>query len=83
MPALGGLTGLEHHINENLDTWARFSITPFFVFDGQAVVGQEEVAIKRARDEFSQTDIGWELYSQGAAIDSVAAFSQTPGTSMN
>src|SRR6266511_656139 len=30
LPALGGLTGIQNHIEKDLDEWAAFKVTPFF-----------------------------------------------------
>ncbi|KAK8058734.1 nuclease-like protein [Apiospora phragmitis] len=45
LPALGGLTGIESHIESDLESWDANKTTPFFIFNGQAVEGQDEVSL--------------------------------------
>lgn len=80
LPALSGLTGFEDHINENLGRWEEARIVPFFVFDGQSVTGQDEIARKRALDANKKTDEAWTLYSQSRPDDAVNTFGANPGT---
>jgi hypothetical protein len=82
LPALGGLTGIESHIGESLDLWAKHKITPFFVFDGQSVTGQDEISMKRARAANRKTDEAWNLYSNTEATAAVHAFGASPGMSL-
>ncbi|RSM15379.1 hypothetical protein CEP52_000916 [Fusarium oligoseptatum] len=79
LPALGGLTGIESHINENLDNWEKFHIVPFFVFDGQSVTGQDDITLDRALKANKKTDHAWALYSQTAAEEAVTTFGANPG----
>ena len=79
LPALGGLTGIQGRIENELDLWKAHRITPFFIFDGQSVVGQEETAVKRGLDGNVKTDIAWELYFNSRADEAVAAFGQNIG----
>ena len=69
LPALGGLTGIESHINEN------------FVFDGQSVTGQDDLALDRGLKANKKTDHAWALYSQTAAEEAVTTFGANPGAS--
>lgn len=80
LSALGGLTSIEARINENLDFWKANKIIPFFVFDGQSVAGQDEVALKRGRNANHKTDEAWKLYSQNSGDEAVAAFGANPGS---
>jgi hypothetical protein len=52
-------------------------MTPFFIFDGQAIVGQDEVAVRRGLDLNLKTDGAWELYFNSRADEAVHAFGQT------
>ncbi|KAL6875508.1 PIN domain-like protein [Trichoderma longibrachiatum] len=79
LPALGGLTGIQVHIRQNLDLWDKFGITPFFIFNGQSIVGQDEVTLRRGRAANQKTDEAWGLYSQTEAEQAVAAFGANPG----
>ncbi|RDA90342.1 hypothetical protein CP533_6018 [Ophiocordyceps camponoti-saundersi (nom. inval.)] len=79
LPALGGLTGIQTHINENLDHWERNGIVPFFVFDGQSITGQDDVSLGRRRAANLKTDDAWELYLQSRAEQAVATFGANPG----
>ncbi|XWX02034.1 hypothetical protein V2A60_010066 [Cordyceps javanica] len=79
LSALGGLTGITTHINQNLDLWKKHNITPFFIFDGQSITGQDEVSLKRGRAANSKTDEAWNLYSQSSAEQAVNTFGANPG----
>ncbi|KFA52642.1 hypothetical protein S40293_05462 [Stachybotrys chartarum IBT 40293] len=79
LPALGGLTGIETHINENLAQWEKHRIVPFFIFDGQSIHGQDTISLKRALAANQKTDAAWALYSQTEAEQAVATFGANPG----
>lgn len=79
LSALGGLTGVQAHINENLDLWAKHRILPFFIFDGQSITGQDDVSLLRRRAANQKTDDAWNLYSQSQAEQAVATFGANPG----
>lgn len=79
LSALGGLTGIEEHIVDNLDLWEKHNITPFFVFDGQSVTGQDDVSLERGLKANKKTDEAWRLYSQTAAEEAVSTFGANPG----
>lgn len=79
LPALGGLTGIQIHIRQNLDLWDKNRIVPFFIFDGQSIIGQDEITLKRGRAANQKTDEAWDLYSQTEAEQAVAAFGANPG----
>ncbi|KAK4067032.1 uncharacterized protein Triagg1_8032 [Trichoderma aggressivum f. europaeum] len=79
LTALGGLTGIQFNIRQNLDLWDKHRIIPFFIFDGQSIVGQDEIALKRGRAANQKTDQAWELYSQTEAEQAVTAFGANPG----
>ncbi|OAA39953.1 XPG I-region protein [Metarhizium rileyi] len=79
LSALGGLTGIQTHINENLDLWENSRILPFFIFDGQSITGQDEVGLKRRRAANKKTDEAWDLYSRSEADQAVATFGANAG----
>ena len=79
LPALGGLTGIEAHINVMLDLFAENRIVPLFVFDGQSLTGQENVSLRRARAANERTNHAWQLYSDSHATEAVDTFGQNPG----
>lgn len=79
LSALGGLTGINTHINQNLDLWKKNNITPFFIFDGQSITGQDEVSLTRGRAANAKTDDAWNLYSQSSAEQAVNTFGANPG----
>ncbi|KAJ3564468.1 hypothetical protein NPX13_g7834 [Xylaria arbuscula] len=64
LPALGGLTGIQCHIENDLDSWKAHKATPFFIFNGQAIAG---------------TDEAWSLYFQSQANEAVSAFGANKG----
>ncbi|OAQ99497.1 hypothetical protein LLEC1_03728 [Akanthomyces lecanii] len=80
LSALGGLTGINTHINQNLDLWKKNNIIPFFIFDGQSITGQDEVSLKRGRTANAKTDEAWNLYSQSSAEQAVNTFGANPGS---
>lgn len=77
LPALGGLTGIQGRIENELDQWKANNVTPFFIFDGQSMAGQDEVAVRRGLEGNVKTDIAWELYFNSRADEAVSAFGQT------
>ncbi|UKZ72774.1 hypothetical protein TrVFT333_000409 [Trichoderma virens FT-333] len=80
LPALGGLTGIQIHIRQNLDLWDKHGIVPFFIFDGQSIIGQDDITLKRGRAANQKTDEAWDLYSQTEAEQAVAAFGANQGS---
>ncbi|PQK14990.1 hypothetical protein BB8028_0005g05080 [Beauveria bassiana] len=79
LSALGGLTGINTHIKQNLDLWEKSNIIPFFIFDGQSITGQDEVSLKRGRAANVKTEEAWNLYSQSSAEQAVNTFGANPG----
>ncbi|KAF5133246.1 hypothetical protein E5D57_003869 [Metarhizium anisopliae] len=79
LSALGGLTGIQTHINENLDLWNKNRVLPFFIFDGQSITGQDEVGLKRRRAANKKTDEAWDLYSRSEAEKAVSTFGANAG----
>jgi hypothetical protein len=73
------LTGIQYYIRQHLDLWNEHRITPFFIFDGQSLIGQDEITLKRARAANQKTDQAWELYLQTEGEQAVTAFGDSPG----
>ncbi len=75
LAALGGdPIALKYHIENELDKWKANSLRPLFVFDGQSVVGKDEMALRNARAALSKTQKAWELYSNNHPEDAVKTF---------
>jgi len=79
LPALGGLTAIQSHIEADLDQWVAHKITPFFIFDGQTIAGQEEVSVSRGVKAIGKTDEAWSLYITGDANKAVQTFGVNSG----
>lgn len=79
LPALGGLTGIQTHIEGDLDSWKANKTTPFFIFSGQSVVGQDDVSVQRGKRAIAGTDEAWALYFQSQANEAVLAFGSHRG----
>lgn len=82
LPALGGLTGIEAHLTQDLDKFKEHDVIPLFVFDGQSVVGQPEATTKKMRLANRKTDEAWEQYFASRAEDAVASFGANGGMRM-
>ncbi|KAK4189625.1 hypothetical protein QBC35DRAFT_132971 [Podospora australis] len=76
LSALGGVTGIVSRIEADLDSWDENNTTPFFIFDGVPITGEDAVASQRAREANIKTDLAWELYFNGRANEAVAAFGE-------
>jgi hypothetical protein len=74
LSALAGLTGIQKRLEEDLDQWEKNKVVPFFIFDGQPLVGQDEVTTLRSRQANKKTDFAWDLYFNGQANEAVTAF---------
>ncbi|KAL7625082.1 hypothetical protein AAE478_004296 [Parahypoxylon ruwenzoriense] len=74
LPALGGLTGIQSHIEHDLDSWKANNTIPFFIFNGQAIEGQDDVSVQRGKRAIAGTDEAWGLYFQSQANEAVTAF---------
>ncbi|KAI1390972.1 temperature dependent protein affecting M2 dsRNA replication-domain-containing protein [Hypoxylon trugodes] len=79
LPALGGLTGIQSHIEHDLDSWAANKTTPFFVFNGQSIEGEDDVSVQRGKRAITGTDEAWTLYFQSQANEAVSAFGSHRG----
>lgn len=75
LAALGGdpMT-FKQHIEDELDLWKQYNMTPIFVFEGQASVGKDEMALAKAKAALVQTQRAWELYGNNHPDEAVKAF---------
>lgn len=64
----------------SLDGWEKHKITPLFIFNGQSIIGQDEVSLKRAQQANEKTTEAWGLYSQSYADKAVKTFGDNQGT---
>lgn len=49
-------------------------MTPLFIFDGQSVVGQENKALKAAKEAVVRAQAAWALYTNNEASEAVSSF---------
>ncbi|KAI9640216.1 hypothetical protein NHQ30_011454 [Ciborinia camelliae] len=75
LAALGGHPlALKTHIQNDLDKWVDNKMEPFFVFEGQSIVGKKEMTMRSLKAAISETEQAWALYNDGNPTDAVAAF---------
>ncbi|KAM0147589.1 hypothetical protein ACHAQE_010219 [Botrytis cinerea] len=75
LAALGGEPmALKLHIENDLDKWKEHELEPYFVFEGQSVVGKKEMTMRRLKSAIPETEQAWAIYNQGNPTDAVAAF---------
>jgi hypothetical protein len=75
LAALGGEPiALRQHIDRELDNWKANGMTPLFVFEGQSVVGSDDVALAHAAEALRKTNRAWELYSDNEPGEAVKTF---------
>lgn len=75
LAALGGdPIALKKNIEAELDLWKSNGMTPVFVFEGQATVGKEEVALQKAKAGLVQTQKAWDLYAENQPEAAVLKF---------
>lgn len=79
LPALGGLTGIEAHLTQDLAKFKEHDVLPLFIFDGQNMAGQAETTVKKMRLANRKTDEAWEQYFASRAEDAVASFGANGG----
>lgn len=77
--ALGGPLAAEKTINDDLDKWKANSTTPFFIFDGCPVKGEDDLAVKLGREANAGAESAWSLYSSGEAVSAVQGFGKYTG----
>ncbi|KAH9871304.1 hypothetical protein IAQ61_005483 [Plenodomus lingam] len=77
VPALGGLPlALNQHIEEDLDTFRKFDIEPWFVFSGLDITKQDN-PFGQKTDEAAVNANAWNLYDSHQAEASVAKFGES------
>jgi hypothetical protein len=75
LAALGGEPiALRHYIEEELDRWEEHGMKPLFVFDGQSVVGKDDMSFRNAKKSLNRTQKAWELYVDNQPTDAVKSF---------
>ncbi|KAG8163253.1 hypothetical protein KVR01_006550 [Diaporthe batatas] len=74
IPAVGGPLALEDCIEVDLNKWKANDCTPFFVFDGCPVKGQDELSLELGRTANVGTNAAWELYNNAQAQPAVETF---------
>jgi hypothetical protein len=77
LAALGGdPIGLKSHVGAELDKWKEYGMRPFFVFDGQSRIGQDEIALRKAKAALVKTELAWEMYADNRPGEAVKAFGE-------
>ncbi len=81
LSALGGLPyGLRSEIEADLDDWKTHEVAPLFVFDGLYIIGQEDMALRIAKEASRRSDKAWESYqnakSEQQLKDAVKGFGE-------
>lgn len=83
IPAVGGPLALEDCIEVDLNKWKANDCTPFFVFDGCPVKGQDELSLELGRAANIGTNAAWELYNNAQAQPAVETFGLHSGKEAN
>ena len=81
LPALGGLTAFEDRIEKQIGEWLAHGITPFFIFDGLSVVGQDAMETAHGIEVADKCAEAWEVYWKGDSAAAVGAFGSIDGRS--
>ncbi len=81
MCALAGLTSIHMHMENELNQWKANKMTPFFIFDGQPVVGQDDVTVSSGVRAVARASEAWDLYFTGRADEAVGTFGAAGGAS--
>ncbi|CZS94465.1 hypothetical protein WAI453_008066 [Rhynchosporium graminicola] len=75
LAALGGdPIALKHHIENELDKWSSNHMRPLFVFDGQSIVGKDEMTLRNGKAALTKTQKAWELYGNNQPEEAVKTF---------
>jgi hypothetical protein len=75
LAALGGEPiALKHYIGEELDRWKQNKMRPLFVFDGQSIIGKEDMALRVSIDALERTRKAWVLYVDNEPSEAVTTF---------
>ncbi len=75
LAALGGdPIGLKYHIGNELDRWNDNKMKPLFVFEGQSVVGKDDMALQNAKHALKRTESAWQKYAENRPEEAVKTF---------
>jgi len=77
-PLLAALGGFPLVLRENIETelnkWKENNMRPVFIFEGQPIVGQDEMTLRNAKTSLEITQSAWHLYGENKPTDAVTAF---------
>jgi len=77
-PLLAALGGFPLVLKENIETelnkWKENNMRPIFVFEGQPIVGQDEMTLRNAKAALDVTQSAWNLYGENKPTEAVTAF---------
>ena len=75
LAALGGFPlVLKENIGTELDKWKENNMRPIFIFEGQPIVGQDEMTLRNAKAALDTTQKAWNLYGENKPTEAVTAF---------
>ncbi|POS87560.1 hypothetical protein EPUL_000916 [Erysiphe pulchra] len=75
LAALGGdPIGLKYHLEIELDKWSENNILPLFVFDGQSIVGKDEMTLRNSQAALLKTQLAWNMYGDHQPNQAVKTF---------
>lgn len=77
--ALAGMMGFSKIVETDLDQWKEHRVTPFFIFSGQPITGQDDISIMRGRRGNEDTDEAWRMYWSGEPGRAVEEFGAGSG----
>lgn len=81
LAALGGdPIGLKYHLEIELDKWSENSVTPLFVFDGQSIVGKDEMTLRSSQASRLKTQLAWNMYGDHQPNQAVKTFGSSGTT---
>ncbi|KAI0999191.1 hypothetical protein K3495_g9005 [Podosphaera aphanis] len=84
LAALGGdPIGLNHHLGIELERWAENNMTPLFIFDGQSIVGKDDVTLRSSCAALLKTRQAWKMYEDNQPNDAVKAFGSSGAIRVN
>lgn len=65
---------LQEFIQTDLERWQSRQINPVFIFDGQSVVGKEDLSLATSTAAARKSDLAWVSYSSHNADKAVTEF---------
>lgn len=81
LAALGGEPiALKYYIGEELDRWKQSEMRPLFIFDGQSIVGKEDMALRTSMAALERTKKAWTLYGENEPSEAVKTFGTSGAT---